>query len=164
MPDSAATSTSVTLDEDSVSTDLHDHTRESDASRDWLLSVVMDLTLGLRDEKVDASFGVTLMVRGLLVSGLVISRDEWIANTVDSIAEESRIPADRVNAIWHTITKSAEDLRVENALSGLHSDPRKFIHLKDVRVHSPSGVQRAPLWRGALDRVDGWSLGLPVPA
>ena len=164
MPDSATTTTYESAPEDEVRTDLPTPGNDDHGPRDWLLSAVMDLTLGLHDEKVDATFGVTLMVRGLLISGTVMSRDEWIAKTVDGIAEESRIPTERVTELWHTVMTSVENLRLDNALSGLHADPRKFIHLKDVRIHSPNDVQHAPLWRGALDRIDGWSFGIPVVA
>ena len=92
MPDSAITTTYESAPEDEVRTDLPTPGNDDHGPRDWLLSAVMDLTLGL------------------------------------------------------------------------HADPRKFIHLKDVRIHSPNDVQCAPLWRGALDRIDGWSFGIPVVA
>lgn len=164
MPDSARATTVGIAAADEVRPELPNPGRDDHASRDWLLSVVMDLALGLHDEKLDAAFGITLMVGGLVVTGQVMPRDEWITKTVDGIAEESRIPAERVTEAWHTMMTSVEALRLDNALSGLHADPRKYIHLKDVRIHCPSGVQCAPLWRGALDRIDGWSFGIPVAA
>jgi hypothetical protein len=124
-------------------------------SRDWLLCNVVEMLNGA-EEKI--SFGVTLMVNGLIVSGNLIGGKEyferygefWAANfgageNADKMREYFAGPASLYGA------------------EGTGSGDPSFIHLKDAKAFmsggSPIPNNQGVLWRGKISSVDAFYFG-----
>lgn len=119
--------------------------------------------------KVDLGIGVTLTVNGMLVSGQIISRDEWLAEVSDNFSKTSldwrdaadtseTTKADAEKTIMGGFQKVVDNLREmykETSLKG-------WIYLKDadlILFPSGSNVIKMPLWCIPIEKVDGFSLG-----
>lgn len=123
-------------------------------SPDWLLQLYVDLL-----EKTGVSFSVTLNVGGMLVSGELVSAEQYFdgitACMTESAPEDSRAS---VNAYFGGIAGIFKE-----SLGDVTGPLPSYIHLKEARVFHHSG---APIpsnervwWRGRITRVDGFWLG-----
>lgn len=126
---------------------------ETHSAQDSLLVVLSLLALN------GTSIPVTLSVGGMLVCGETISGKEYFQATID---------------LFHGATndESTKDL-FEGALRGFmepYEEPSQlkigYIHLKNVRYHTPSnqegipnGDTPQPMWRGRLSQIDGFHFG-----
>lgn len=124
---------------------------------DWLLQWFVGVA-----GQANLEMGITLSVRGHLVSGLLISPQTYFALLAEQFAQPfadaGSSDADGIRALVRGFDES----------SGKEDDPAaQYIHVRDARVYagqqgpvSPAGM----LWRGKVAAVDGFSLGhfLPV--
>ena len=119
-------------------------------------------TLLLQAEEQGASFGITLYVQGLAVSGTVISTDEYLAGVAAMVRETGQGDgADAAAQTFDTVRKLFAEQRAE-------IDPAKrplprWIHLRDARTAAgstliPSNGQG--FWRGRVRSIDGWDMGV----
>ncbi|WP_109514332.1 gas vesicle accessory protein GvpU [Pseudomonas ovata] len=119
---------------------------------DWLLQWLVKFVVSTKVE-----LGVTLSIGGNLVSGLLISHDDYF----DQLAQDLAAP-------FGQFDNGAETSMKEMILSFKPGDLAQdtsdfhFIHLKDCKTYSTdqspicaSGV----LWRGRIAAVDGFSVG-----
>ncbi|MFG3422898.1 hypothetical protein ACGFZ2_29280, partial [Micromonospora sp. NPDC048063] len=106
------------------------------------------------------TLGITLTVRGVVVTGTLIGRDEWaegMAELLKSAGENGELLGSRILDVFRKL-----DL---NRTRDENSEPYSYIHLKDARYVAghgllPSPGSRVPVyWRGRLSEVSGWSLG-----
>jgi len=110
-----------------------------------------DGVLGVLVQAMDAlpgsMIGVTLHVSGVIVTGQMIAISDYFTELAAVFAE------------------LADDIRPAD---GAPLDDRAapvFIHLRDARVMSPDTARSKwppVLWRGRLDHVSAWSLGIPA--
>jgi hypothetical protein len=102
----------------------------------------------------DGTIDITLNVGGLLVSGTLISRNAFV---------------EAVPVIKATIGKIDERYSEELKAQQSQVEDRHFIHLKNARFFTAGGGRPTPskgdgvLWRGQLNRVDGWTIGRFIP-
>ena len=127
---------------------------------DWILSLLHDFCIGLDD--TDSTMTMTLASGGILVSGLVVPYRRWRQRHLDSFHEgglDQRYVAMFLSAFAHTDSDEA-DLRAHRDDLGLLMPDYRFIHMLDATIFS--GAQRVQIstWRGRMDSIDGWSLGL----
>lgn len=126
--------------------------------QDPLLAMFVEQTrIGLRPN-------MTLMVGGLLVSGVLVGLREY----VEGVAEEFRNASSDTPGIGPAVAKAFDmamaqlDADVGDEDGEGSFDPA-FIHLQDVRVRDPQGhLIRARWWRGRLEAVDGFFFGTPT--
>lgn len=134
---------------------------------DWLLSrfVSMANTQGV-------SIGVTLVVGGSLVTGLIIGGREYFREMGAALARATGSDPD---AGAEDFGRSVEDLYPTAPDEGDEArrkeegqEPRtrvKFIHLRNARVlHGTTMIPenfQGHLWRGRIAAVDGFMLGEP---
>lgn len=109
------------------------------------------------------SLGVTLMVGGAVVSGILVGTADFNEGLAEYIDQKSG-PDGKFLADMHR--KAAEDLRSEfgDDFKAAFGAPyvATYIHLRDARVYTPHGSvprNEGIFWRGRLDSVDGWSIG-----
>ena len=108
------------------------------------------------------SFNVTLLLNGLLVTGTLISSDEYFSLFAETIAQESP-------SSWHPDEVKDFRLIILDTYNRLRegmdvSRKSQFIHLKEAQVMPSLGERfTVSLWRGRLESVDGWVLGGPSP-
>jgi len=125
-------------------------------STDWFLQKLVSLanTMGL-------SFGVTLFVEGVMISGMLVSGKRYFEAFADEFS--SNYPGDdeakeevRGGIASHTAIYAGDD-------SDNEPPPPQYIHLVDARCFAPGGqpipTNRGVLWRGRINAVSGFNLG-----
>lgn len=136
------------------------YTLDDISPKDWYLDTVLDFVHGFNDEHPGGIVGLTVTSNGVVVSGLAISRAEWIAGVVDQYKEAG---ADQTATYIDKLFRQAQDSVIERAKhrdeADLPSRARGFLHLKDARLGAGETYTQVPLWRGALTDITGWSLG-----
>jgi hypothetical protein len=141
-------------------TDPDGYTRDDITSKDWYLDTVLNFVHGFNDEHPGGVVGLTVASNGVVVSGLAISRAEWMAAVVDQYKQAG---ADETAASIEKVFKQAHDMVVEGAKdrdkADLPSRARGFLHMKDARLGAGDTFTQVPLWRGDLADITGWSLG-----
>ena len=107
------------------------------------------------------AIGVTLNVGGFLISGLLIGGKEYFDNIGDEFLGSN--PTDK------NVIQMKEDLFVKAgdmySSDKYRSSPNiGYIHLKDAKCFNTAGNpiphNRGVFWRGRLEEVSGFSLGL----
>ncbi|QXG34255.1 gas vesicle accessory protein GvpU [Pseudomonas viridiflava] len=120
---------------------------------DWLLQWLVKFVANTKVE-----LGVTLTVGGNLVSGHLISHDDYF----EQLAQDLSAP-------FSQFENGTEDSMKEMILSFRPGDSNAdtpafhFIHLKDCQTYSNDGnpiCESRVLWRGRIAAVDGFTIGL----
>lgn len=119
---------------------------------DWLLQWFVRVA-----GQANLEVGITLSVRGQLVSGLLISPQAYFEQLAEQFAQPfadaGSTDADSIRALVRGFDEPA----------GREEDPAaQYIHVRDARVYTSSQGPISPdgmLWRGKVAAVDGFSLG-----
>jgi hypothetical protein len=137
--------------------------------RDWLLSILIATA-----NRVPLSFGITLNVPGGLVSGTVVSGNEFfhgVAAEMSKVGEAGEELAKVMREIAvsrypMTQLQPPDEREEDDAEPELDTDPGYkgvgYIHLKDARIYSasqPIPGDRGVWWRGKLGDVAGFCFG-----
>ncbi|MEV0552011.1 MULTISPECIES: hypothetical protein [unclassified Streptomyces] len=119
----------------------------------------LEILLRLVDAQPDASLKICLTTPGGIVAGSLVGSRTWADRweTTVSAATGAQDRADHMAHLAHTVRSALKQTEPDTG-DGLHS----FIHLVDVTFLSVPGTTTAPLWRGRLGDVSGWSLGAPA--
>jgi hypothetical protein len=130
--------------------------KETVNSGDFYLDILISMAKG------KAEMPITLMLNGLIISGILISSDEYFKLFADGIIKEiidKHIESGKIKA------PSKDDENQSEASGEEETDEinTKFIHLKDAQIFTP-GQNPVPnnvkmLWRGKISSVDGYWLG-----
>ena len=102
------------------------------------------------------SFGITLNVKGTIISGDLITSNQYFK-------EISKETADVENGKLLGEVLSQINRIVEEATTEQQERSSKFIHLKNARFFSASNSipsNKGIYWRGRLSEIDGFTLGL----
>ena len=132
---------------------------QADHGTDWFLSSFVCLA---NDSKL--SVGITLLVKGALVSGKIIGGPRYFEELGKQFGAACGMNEEDSAAIWkpfadkyYSKTESEEGADVDTG-----HDP-SFIHLENVRIFQAATSlptsQEGVLWRGRLAEVDGFILG-----
>ncbi|KPW82718.1 putative Gas vesicle protein [Pseudomonas syringae pv. coriandricola] len=120
---------------------------------DWLLQWLVKFVANTKVE-----MGVTLSVGGNLVSGHLISHDDYF----DQMAEDISAPFSQFDNGTEASMKEMI-LSFKPGESSQDTPAFHFIHLKDCRTYSTDGhpiCDSRVLWRGRIAAVDGFTIGL----
>lgn len=93
-----------------------------------------------------------LNVKGLIVSGLLISGKSYFEKNGDEIAQAKAVYS----------SEEAENIKkyfYDIAQEQLETIELNFIHLENTTIWSGSQSFKVGLWRGKLEEVDGYSIG-----
>ncbi len=122
-------------------------------THDFILEMLVSLA-----HKHDMEVGVTLNVPGAVLSGLLVSREKWLAALADS--QESGTTAHAmIDGLRHGL----------GAIKALPDDDSySFIHLEGTRLVDGAGIaptasEAGYFWRGRPSEVAGWSFGVFGP-
>lgn len=105
-----------------------------------------------------AEVGVTLNVRGAVVTGVLIGRSAWLQEQVamlSSAGSGAEVMGQSLNSLFTSLYGDGQD----------GDDIRyAFIHLKEARYvfgegFAPSVENSGFLWRGRISEVSAWSIG-----
>jgi hypothetical protein len=116
-------------------------------------------------ERSTLELGVTLNVKGLIITGFIISQENYFNALIEGL--ESIDQDNDLKESLQDFLAQLKDKMVGGSAKGKQTLP-KFIHLRNVKIY-PSEGKGMPtygdaLWRGKIDAVDGFSLGEMVPA
>ena len=109
-------------------------------------------------------FPVTLSVGGLVISGIIVSRDEYMKSVANSLREGVSKLQDEIKEFLESQVFKPMTRPLDKKGQGYVVENTKYIHLKNARVFNTSG-QPVPargsgfLWRGRISSVDGFSIG-----
>ena len=134
--------------------------REESRNYDALLDITMNAILGYDDENKDNSFGATLVSNGIVIRGLIVTSHEWQRLQVNFLAESSSEGANFLGEVFVSAFKDLNEMRKNFSVD--HPDrprARYWIHMKDVVIHSSTGVIKTDLLRVSIDSVSAWTLG-----
>lgn len=102
-------------------------------------------------ESNDGALDLIVALSGMLVAGKMIS-----------VAEHARLWAKEFDGstYWEELAAESEANAKKHAEEKVHGEPVHF-HLRNVRIMLNNGAPPfdANLFRGRLDRVDGWTFG-----
>lgn len=127
--------------------------------KDFYLETVLNFVHGLSDEHQGA-VGLTVTSNGALVSGLAISRAEWIAGVVEQYKQAGA--GETAHYIESLFSEHHGDIVAEKARrsdADLPTRARGYLHMKDARIGTGTSYTEVGLWRGNLVDITGWSLG-----
>lgn len=122
----------------------------------------LETVVKLINELNDLSFGFTVNVGGVLVSGLLVSQKTYFEGLAGEITRTSQGTnlqlSDAVSKMWSMYGEKVDQIRAENP----KLRPR-HIHLKDARFFHPNGnpipTDKGVWWRGKLSAIDGFIMG-----
>ena len=114
-------------------------------------------------EEQNLSLGVTLTIHGLLISGNIISYQRYIEGIAQGF--ESATGNQEIGQIlaesYRNVSQEYLKIRKEEGLEELPY--LQYIHLFDARFRFGNSVvppETGVYWRGRLDEVDGFFLGI----
>lgn len=127
------------------------HVKQSWEGRgvDPLLQWLVDVT-----NRSNKSFVITLTVGGNLVSGVLISLDEYLDEWAAQISTQISHQDSALTVKDKVLSWKVDETQEQPAA--------QLIHLKDAEVFTSNGKPIAPggvLWRGKISSVDGFNLG-----
>ncbi|MDQ7876572.1 hypothetical protein Q9R08_01140 [Microbacterium sp. QXD-8] len=148
----------VTAKQRPLDDDPDGYTDDDLSSKDGYLDLLLSMYVGFADEGSGA-IGMTLQSNGAVISGIVISRAEWIERVVDSLtASGGGQTAENLGEWYGKMQDNFLEEWNRRDAADLLGRARRFIHMRDVRVLNGADVN-LPTWRGSLADVTGWSLG-----
>ena len=121
--------------------------------------------------KFRMEIGVTLQIHGIIVAGTITSGAEFLQYVGNSLSKAA-LDADKklepiAKAIQDIYKEMAEDLypikKLDEAeTSETESIPISFIHLREAKLWNIHQQQPITMkyWRGRLDSIDGWTIGI----
>ncbi len=124
---------------------------------DWFLRNFVETVIAS-----GAEVGLTLSIGGSIVSGIAINGEKYVDLFADQFTSggPSNEFGQAVGEAFRGWKKVYQ--KPDNAPEDWERPHTNYIHLKNARYHTP-GHDGIPgngiLWRGRLDRVDGFSLG-----
>ncbi|HEX8652100.1 MAG TPA: gas vesicle accessory protein GvpU [Pyrinomonadaceae bacterium] len=140
-------------------------TNESGVEKDLSNTDVMLRIFTYLANHYGMSFSITLSVGGSLISGMIISRDEYMKSLTGSIRENISKLQDEVKeflevAIFEPLIQPIHYKDVAEEIADI-----KYIHLNDAKVFNAGGKPIPArgggfLWRGRISSVDGFSIGI----
>ena len=159
---------SVTADEtsDPMEDESRDEPLDPRKSDTFLLSLIR-LVNANDEEGPGITFPMSLLVGGTIVTGVLVSVQEYFDNFGTEIEQGFKFPSMEPEAAARSSKMIGDAFRqwAEDAREAQKKDPDylpRYIHLRDARILFPDKLipeNRAIWWRGKVDVVDGFVLG-----
>jgi hypothetical protein len=160
-----------------------------EAAQEPVQALSSDLDWFLQDEQKIANYfggptvGVTLLVGGVCVTGVIVSGREWFeavaegvrganylgiqGETADEVRELMAEPYKRLASLYpdtEALKGEKDPERQSELAKAAAADVPVFIHLKSARIFVPGQPlfpNHGVWWRGKLSAVDGFFVGNP---
>lgn len=118
------------------------------------------------DETNGSSASITLVTNGGVVYGHLVTRGAWKALWAEQMQSASGTNVDAYRTFPDDIDSVIDSIRDEAGQEGaVGNGMRRFVHLRAATLIAPDGTRiNLPTWRGRLDSVAGWALGIPSAA
>lgn len=106
---------------------------------------------------------VTLLSRGSTIEGRLVTAERWFDLLAEALEAPGTPGATHVAGIFREVRMAIELEGVARGVAGIGRQTDR-VHLVDAVVRSGGAVLAVGLWRLEIDAVEGWKLGLAVPA
>lgn len=131
------------------------------ASGDTILQLLVDMVNADQLPNIP----VTLNVGGLLVSGYLVSVRNYFVQLMETLSGGGSGSKPDFATLWETTPAAAQ---VREPKWDKHEPSARFVHLRNAVIFYPGGgpsvtAGEGILWRGRVDAVDGFMLGMPSP-
>lgn len=137
-------------------TDPDGLTKEDITGRDMVFDILLSSFVGEADSSDELQ--LTVVLDGVLVSGIAISANEWRKRLKEQLSSAPKIAEAYDGFVGEVIEKAAKANRKREE-EDRPTPAMKFIHMRDARIGEGIGAAKAPLWRGNLRQLSGWTLG-----
>ncbi len=131
---------------------------------DWLLQLLVGMT-----NQIEIQYPITLNVGGIIISGYLVNGRDFINNVGEIISS----PFEEFGTETAQLLKTKFDELSENIYQRTNNEETEeaeqlikgpiYIHLRDARIwHGKTRIpsNKGVFWRGRLNAVDGFSLGI----
>lgn len=112
--------------------------------------------VGATRQSTNLALPVTLLTRGLIAEGLLVSEARWL-DELAAVLEAGGEAAAALGGVFRGARASVELAAAAGDSTGA------LVHLLAASIRSGTDVVATGLWRVALDAVDGWKLGAALP-
>ncbi|MFB9665746.1 hypothetical protein HP467_01940 [Curtobacterium albidum] len=136
-------------------TDPDGYTWEDVRPHDVLLDVALNFTTGGRDDTRGGSLSLTVIVGGQVVSGVAISRRDWIDGVTAGYVQAGG--TEHLGKLYNEVHEMAVNEWTRRDDAELPARARHFLHMRDVILGVGPGAIKLGYWRGVLADVSGWS-------
>jgi hypothetical protein len=119
---------------------------------DYMLETLVQVCAG-DDERGETAIGITVSLKGQIVTGLLCSYGGWIA-----ALRESKMGSENARVFMEELLNGLEKVPPKRP-KGKDVPPRQYFHMKDVTIWQGATQQRLGTFRGRLSEVDGWTFG-----
>jgi hypothetical protein len=127
-------------------------------SIDWYLQRLVSLV----NNNSGLQYGLTLHLEGVIVSGLLISGKKYFETFAQEFADNFPGTDESKESIRQSLASNAS-IYDKSETEG-EAPPPQFIHLLNARSFAPGNnplpTNRGVLWRGKINAVSGFSLGM----
>lgn len=154
--DYVSTDTTIAAAND-IASDPDGLTRHDLDGKDWMLRDALDFLLDQNDE-VKKTVRLTVILGGVVVSGTVIGRREWLERIACDLNAAGEGFGTSFNTVLGHDIDEIDEVNARRSNAGIPTRARRFIHMRDARLHATT-VMNVPAWRGDLSDVSGWSFG-----
>ncbi len=108
-------------------------------------------------QETKIEMGITLTVRGLVVSGLLVGRDRWLDHFTELISQAGEVASGIGTGLQEAYRQS--DLQRSSGDDVEYG----YLHLLNAKYFL-GGQETVPgsgsvIWRGRISEVSGWSIG-----
>ena len=110
---------------------------------------------------------MTLVISGQVIRGRLITGRHWaglVEDLLENPAGSDHTDDELSGEVAHAFEAwdlESDELSANRVTAGLADPASRFIHMKDVTIGSVLNIEgvRAPIWRGLVESIDGWSIG-----
>ncbi|WP_134324546.1 hypothetical protein [Cumulibacter soli] len=141
-------------------TDPDGYTRAELRPRDNLLNSLLSIIFDSEAIPDEASFSMTVVTGGALVSGIVVSQAVFARRVSDGLRQANG--GDNFAFIVDEIVNAQSELdaEIKAGRDGIApAIPVRYLHMRDVTVMSGGGPLQFSNWRCRLESIDGWTFG-----
>lgn len=124
---------------------------ELPAPYDWTLDIIVDAVAG-GDLRGTSQIGVSLVVQGTVIDGIMISPHAWLEVMAGTMPGETGVSFQRVFG-------KIMDANIRPEEPDLDAPRYEFLHLKDATVFSGSDRVAAPTLRLRTSEISAWTFG-----
>ncbi|WP_284985470.1 hypothetical protein [Arthrobacter sp. fls2-241-R2A-172] len=140
------------------SADPHGLTKEDVLGQDFVFDVILKGNVGIANDS-DGEISLTVVIDGQVISGIAISAKAWREGMDAYIRPGFPKLADSVGTFLTELFADLEETRNERVEADVPAAAVRYLHLRDAYILSGGASHHAPLWRGDLRKLSGWSLG-----
>lgn len=126
---------------------------------DIYLELMISTALG---HSLDASFTLSVMAGGSIVSGDAISYARWRSAWIDQLEQGGSFNLGGLREDFEQERQAAIELEARLKESNRQAPSPRFVHIMNAAIWAGSAQHHVEYWRGPIRGLNGWWIGTPV--